>query len=320
MRIIAWSLLILAIAAAAVAVHASREAAARRAALLAGASFVDVDAGRIAFAIRGPRAARGETPILVVHGAGGGFDQGLLLAEALIGEADGRMIVAPSRFGYLGSSLPADASTAAQGDAFAKLLDHLGADQADVVAISGGVPPSLQFAHRHPQRVRRLALVSSAPFTPYGPEAAERTMPDWAYSAAFGNDAAFWALSRLGRGRLLEAMDARADLLLGASPEERTFAAAMVDAIAPASARIDGLMNEGAAIDPSATYPLEEMVTPTLVIHARDDRLNPFAIGEALAARLPDAQFAPMEAGGHLLLGRHAETRARIERFLAPGA
>lgn len=85
-------------------------------------------------------------PALVVHGAGGGFDQGRLIAQAYVG--DGFRWIAPSRFGYLGSPMPADASTAAQAEAFADLLDYLGVKRAAVLAFSGGVPLALQFAQR----------------------------------------------------------------------------------------------------------------------------------------------------------------------------
>ena len=41
-------------------------------------------------------------PVLVVHGSGGGFDQGELIATAILGE--GFDWIAPSRFGYLCST------------------------------------------------------------------------------------------------------------------------------------------------------------------------------------------------------------------------
>ena len=77
--------------------------------------------------------------VLVLHGAGGGYDQGSSIARAFGGE--GFRWVAPSRFGYLRSTLPADASTAAQADALADLLDDLGIDRVAILAMSGGVPP-----------------------------------------------------------------------------------------------------------------------------------------------------------------------------------
>jgi pimeloyl-ACP methyl ester carboxylesterase len=55
---------------------------------------------------------------------------------------------------------------------------------------------------------------------------------------------------------------------------------------------------------------------PTLVIHAKDDHLNPFRFGEYTAQHIPGAQFLPLETGGHLLLGHHAEVRARTSTFL----
>jgi 2-hydroxy-6-oxonona-2,4-dienedioate hydrolase len=57
-------------------------------------------------------------------------------AETYIGA--GHRFVAPSRFGYLGSSLPAAALPADQADAYAVLLDALGIDRAAVYGYSGG--------------------------------------------------------------------------------------------------------------------------------------------------------------------------------------
>jgi hypothetical protein len=55
--------------------------------------------------------ARKGIPLLVVHGSGGGYDQGMAFAGAL---ADyGIRVIAMSRFGYLRTPMPADASEAA---------------------------------------------------------------------------------------------------------------------------------------------------------------------------------------------------------------
>lgn len=50
--------------------------------------------------------------VLAVHGNAGGFDPGL-------------QVIAPLRFGYLGSPMPSRASVAMQADAYACLLDAL---------------------------------------------------------------------------------------------------------------------------------------------------------------------------------------------------
>ena len=81
-------------------------------------------------------------------------------AETYIGA--GHQFAAASRFGYLGSSLPATARPADQADAYALLLDTLGIDRAAVFGYSGGGPSAIQFALRHPGRTTALILLASA--------------------------------------------------------------------------------------------------------------------------------------------------------------
>ena len=54
-------------------------------------------------------------PLLVVHGSGGGHDQGMAFERALAKQ--GIRVIAMSRFGYLRTPMPADASAKAQADA-----------------------------------------------------------------------------------------------------------------------------------------------------------------------------------------------------------
>jgi len=258
--------------------------------------------------------------VLVVHGAGGGYDQGHAIARAFGGE-DFRWI-APSRFGYLRTPLPADSSTAAQADAFADLLDTLGIDRVAILSMSGGVPPSLQFALRHSARTSALVLLSSAPYTPLTAAAQRLPVPTWMYQALFSSDLPYWVLGKVARPGLETIFDVNPGLRAALTPREKAFVAQMVDAFEPVTRRTDGLRNEAAAIDPKAHYPLEAITRPTLVIHARDDGINPFAFGEYTARRIPGAELMPLTSGGHLLLGHHVEVRERVNVFLhehAPG-
>ena len=139
-------------------VHDMRDARER---LTQQSETIDTAFGRVEFAVAG----RGE-PILIVHGSAGGFDQGLEMS-ALFATSRYRRI-APSRFGYLGSSARVPLSITMQADAYVPLLDHLGVRSVVVVGISAGTWSALEFASRHPERCRALVLVVPADFLPRG--------------------------------------------------------------------------------------------------------------------------------------------------------
>lgn len=278
--------------------------------LAAGSRIVGTPQGRVEFAARGDGP-----PVIVLHGAGGGYDQGMLIAEAFGGE--GFRWIAVSRFGYLRSALPPDPSTAAQADALAGLLDHLGIERVSLLAMSGGVPPALQFARRHPGRTRGLVLLSSAPFTPLGAEQQDLPIPAWLYQALFGSDLPYWLLSKVARDTLLAIFDVSPQLRASLDPEEAAFVDRIVETFRPVTLRTAGLRNEGAAVDPSARYDLDSIAAPALVIHARDDGINPVGFGLYAARHLRDAEFIALDTGGHLLLGHHRTVRAAVRGFLA---
>src|SRR6185503_18021200 len=189
--------------------------------------------------------AWGEGPaVLVVHGAGGGYDQGISIARAFGGE--GLRWISPSRFGYLRTSLPADASTAAQADAFADLLDTLHIERVAILALSGGVPPSLQFAQRYPERTSALVLLSSAPYTPLTAGEQKLPVPIWVYQALFSSDFPYWLLQKVARPSLEPIFDIIPALRAESTPDEQAFIASQVDAFQPVTGRIDGVRNEAA--------------------------------------------------------------------------
>jgi pimeloyl-ACP methyl ester carboxylesterase len=297
-------------AVAIVSVIALREARLRTAALEAESRLVNTRYGSMEYAVWGEGP-----PVLVVHGAGGGFDQGRLLAEALGG--DRNKWISVSRFGYLRSELADDRSPVHQAHAFADLLDELNLPTVSVMAMSGGVPPALQLGELYPDRVASMVLLSSAPFTPFSPDVQGRPIPSWVYELLLGNDVVYWLLTRVARGSLEQAFDARKDLREDLSDDEEAFISQLVDGFLPGSRRVAGVRNEIAAVDPDLVYRLEAIEAPTLVIHARDDRLNPFAVAEAIADGLPNARLVSLEDGGHLLLRHHAEVRQLTTSFLS---
>ncbi|MFX8418052.1 hypothetical protein ABTL59_19245, partial [Acinetobacter baumannii] len=73
--------------------------------------------GPVEYAEKGPHDG---AALLSIHGAGGGWDQGLANIAGLVSNA--YRVIAPSRFGYLGTPVPTDTSPARQADAHAALL------------------------------------------------------------------------------------------------------------------------------------------------------------------------------------------------------
>ncbi len=78
------------------------------AAVATGSQIIQTRSGTMEYAETG--AGR---PVLMLHGTGGGFDQGLAFSAPLT--RAGFRVIAPSRFGYLRSDMPADASSEASG-------------------------------------------------------------------------------------------------------------------------------------------------------------------------------------------------------------
>lgn len=269
----------------------------------------------------GPMAiATGGTgaPVLAIHGAGGGHDQGRLLVEAFLPR--GYNWFAPSRFGYPGSPMPADPSTAAQADAFAGMLDSAGIERVTLLAMSGGVPPALQFALRHPDRTQALILLSLAPYAPLTAEEQALPVPLWLYDALFATNFPLWALLRVSPRALAPMFDVRPELIAQMTLPEAVFLDAMIAAFLPVTLRRAGLANEGAAIDPAAVIDPAAIAAPVLLVHARDDRLTPFSTASFTAERIAGAETLFLDNGGHLLLGHHDAVRQRIIEFLATHA
>lgn len=236
--------------------------------------------------------------VLVVHGSGGGFDQGELLVQALLG--DEFHWITPSRFGYLRSTHHDGATFDDQADAYAFLLRHLGVEQAAVVALSHGGPSALLFAVRHPGHVSSLTLISAGVASSADAAQAQANRKGDALMRIFQHDSWYWALTKAFRGRFLALMGAPDGVIATLTPGQRALIDQVIDGMNPVSLRA-----AGAAFDNTAAMPNERIAAvraPTLVIHARDDTLQRYHNAQFAAATIPGARLAAFERGGHLLL------------------
>jgi len=115
-------------------------------------------------------------------------------------------VIAPSRFGYLRTPLPANASHVAQADTLASLLDALGVTRAVVLAVSAGAQPATHLALRHPERVQALVLITPALHLPPEPGVpSESGPPGFVLDYVLASDFMVWAIAHLAPKLLVRA-------------------------------------------------------------------------------------------------------------------
>jgi 2-hydroxy-6-oxonona-2,4-dienedioate hydrolase len=275
-----------------------------------GGRIAQTPAGPIEYAESG--AGR---PLLSIHGSGGGYDQGLAIAYDLVGE-DFR-VIAPSRFGYLGTPVPVDSSSQTQADAHAALLAILKIDKAIVVGTSAGARSAIELALRHPERVAALILIVPATYAPLSPVAIEASRGSrfafWLVNA--GADFAWWATEKIAPSMLIRFIGVPPELFATAPPAQHERAMRTVRKIQPLSKRFPGINIDSKPVRDRP--PSETIKAPTLIISARDDLFNTLPAAEFAAATIPNAKLVVYETGGHLLIGREAEVRSKIACFLS---
>ena len=257
-------------------------------------------------------------PLLVVHGSGGGHDQGMAFAGRLAQQ--GVRVIAMSRFGYLGTPMPGDASAAAQADAHVCLLDALGIGRAAVMGGSAGAPSALQMAIRHPDRVNALILLVPLAYKPATQADSAPPMPAWVEATMMrliGSDFLFWAALHVARDQLIKVVLATPpELLATASVKERARVNAMLDNILPVSTRAVGLRSDSSVGKQLAPSPLESVHVPTLIVSARDDGYGTYASAQYTASRIAGAKFIGFDQGGHVWVGHDDGVMAEILKLL----
>lgn len=287
-----------------------------RARVSRGSQVVPSRFGQLEFATVGHGA-----PVLLVHGAGGGFDQVIGAASRLI--AAGYRIIAPSRFGYLRSSNPNDPSPENQADAFAVLLDELQTQSVAVVGVSAGALSALQFAVRHPDRCRSLTVIVPAAsvagngLPARGPLPAQGPMSKAIIEYTVKSDFLFWLGITLARDQMIGSVLATDPALVAAaSSDERRRAHDILWNILPLAERSNGLLNDTRFTSTPQSIAVDQIKAPTLVISLEDDRYGTIAPARHIAAAVPGARLLTYASGGHIWVGHDAELFAEVDAFL----
>ena len=181
----------------------------------------------------------------------------------------------------------------------AAVIDAAGPGPVNLLGASSGCPVAATYAARHPDRVTRLVLYGGyARGSDIASPAARETMIDLVER--------HWGLG----SRVL------ADVFLpGANGRERTAFATFQRRSAPREVAA-GALRSVYALD--ASEELARLSRPTLVLHRREDRAIPFALGRDLAERIPGATFVELGGDEHFpWRGDSDAVVTAIERFLS---
>ena len=288
----------------------SRDIQAARARISSGSDIVDTPCGQIEYTVAGSGPA-----VLVIHGAGGGFDQGLDLARTLIDT--GFRVVSVSRFGYLRTPMPAVASPEAQADAHACLLEKLEIERAAVIGGSAGAPSAMQLCLRHSERCSALVLFFPMTYAPGRAQSTPSARFMLVIETALRSDFLLWAATKVARNTLMKT-------ILGTPPEdfrtapadEQARALRIMRHILPVSQRARGIWNDSTISAALPRYDLEQIRVPTLLISAQDDLYGTYPSARYTADHIPGARFVGYPTGGHLLLGHWKEASSEVVAFL----
>lgn len=266
-------------------------------------TMLDTRWGAVEFVDRGDGV-----PLFLSHGVLGGHDNVRDLVDLWFGPQ--YRAIGPSRFGYLGSTMPASATVTDQADAFAALLDHLHLERVVMCGFSAGGPPTIRFALRYPDRLAGLILGSS-----YLPGMA-KAIPQALHPlirAIVGWERGWWLLNEHCPGLLARIMG----VPKGWDPSQDADFLAIRSALFPVRPKKLGIAFDALVSEPASdAFPLEDIRVPTLIVHAADDRLAPYEHVKPAAERIPNSRLVTIEAGGHLFLHHAAEVREATTVFI----
>lgn len=254
-------------------------------------------------------------PLLMIHGTGGGFDQGLMFSEPVI--RNGVRVIAPSRFGYLRSSWPADPTSERQADAFVALLDHLKLEKVAVAGGSAGALAAVQFAMRHPERTSALILIVPAANVEGHDPNQMSPVQEWLVRRLLTSDFLFWAAKETMSKQLIDFLLATDPALLDEVPAaERERAYKILDQILPISRRSRGMLNDANLAGHPARIAFGQLRVPLLLLSADDDRFGTAATARAIARQVRGSRLIVYPTGGHIFLGHREDSGAEIARFI----
>ena len=233
-------------------------------------------------------------PLVLVHGIASRADDGALIYQELMRK---HRVYAPDLLGYGDSDRPTDSdfSITTEAEIVRGFMDAVGLRRADVMGISMGGWATLKLAAEHPERVRRLVLVSSGglPF--------ETKLTETSFSPATMDELRFCLALQTDRASSIPTFVLRD--FLWRSKEKAWVVRRSMGSMLEGRDMLDGK--------------LQRVTMPVLLVWGTNDRIVPFSQAARMKEEMPQAELVTLEGCGHLAI---IECRDRaipaIEKFL----
>ena len=283
-----------------------REMQATKAHLLNSSQILKTEHGTLEYSVQGEGI-----PILLLHGAGGGYDQGLWLGKMAFG--NGHKFIAVSRYGYLRTPIPTDASIQTQSALYKDLLEYLDIPKVIVVGVSAGGPSATQFANDYPEMTSGLILISAVSRAPFPND--KPAFYIGIIHLVQQSDYVYWLVVRYLQPVILDLMGVPSEIYKNFSPIEKQLAQEMLDTMHPMTQRYAGTKNDENMIRRN-TVSTDNISAPTLILHSKDDALVSYHHAEHAHNTIENSRLILFESGGHGMLSRMNEVRKNIKESL----
>ena len=170
------------------------------------------------------------------------------------------------------------------------VVDHAGLDRFALMGMAQGGPVTIAYTVRHPERVSRLLFYDSNAAAMRDPTPEDLELND-AYSQMIKVG---WARPESEFRRVFTSM-----MIPGATEEQMRWLDDLQRVAVSASVAYASRQQR---LKADATHLLGELDVPTLVLHARGDRMNDFEEGRFLASQIRGARLVSLESSNHILL------------------
>ena len=193
----------------------------------------------------------------------------------------GFSVLAVSRPGYYQTPVSSGGSPKDEAALYKSLLDELKIDSVYVNAVSGGGPPSIQFAIDYPDRCAGLILSAAV-----SDKMEDTTDDNDLVSSFFQTEFGTWLAIQLAKTQMSNEEDEMMDWFV----ERGLFPFVSID---------DGLENDNKVVYDLEDLEFEQIVSPTILFHGDIDDNVPFAHSQNAANRIPNATLFEMKGKDH---------------------